>query len=57
MGRIGEGGGSGVVPRCSFSFLEGGSLVFLGHFYGILGISSGFSTQAQSIVTLFGEIG
>jgi len=50
-------GGSGVVPRQVFSFFAGGLQFFLGHFHEILSISSESSAQAQSIGTLFGQIG
>jgi hypothetical protein len=56
MGRIRKGGG-GVVPRWGFSFGVGGLQFFLGHFHGILNISSESSAQAQPIATLFEQIG
>jgi len=56
MGQIREGG-SGVVPQCGFSFYGGVSTFFLDHSHGILNISSESSAQAQSIATLFEQIG
>ena len=53
---MGRGGGGGV-PRCGFGFLGGVSKLFLGHSHGILYISSESSAQAQSIATLFEQIG
>ena len=56
MSRIREGGG-GVVPQWSF-ILGGVSSFFLGNnFHGILNISSESLAQAQSIATLFEQLG
>ena len=47
----------GEGPPMWFRFWWGGSSFFLGHFNGILKASSEFSAQAQSIGTLFEQIG
>ena len=51
MGRIGGGAGGGL------SFLDPPSKNLLGHSYKILNISAESSAQAQSIGTLFEQIG
>jgi hypothetical protein len=56
MGQIREGGGGGV-PQQGFNFFGAVSSFFLGHFHGILNISSVFSAQAQSIGTLLSKLG
>ena len=53
MGKIRGGGGVWGGP----SFLEPPSKNLLGHSYEILNIPSESTTQAQSIGTLFGQIG
>ena len=56
MGPIGGGGGGGGSPGDSRVFLPPPKNL-LGHSYEILNISSESSAQAQSIGTLFGQIG
>jgi hypothetical protein len=52
-----RGGGGGVVPRRVFRFLQGVSCLLMGHFHGILNVSSESLAQAQSTASLFEQIG
>jgi hypothetical protein len=57
MNPIREGGGGKIGNFGESNFLGPPSRKFLGHFYKISKISEEFSAQAQSIGTLFEQIG